>query len=81
MWASRKNHDANLITIVSLLFLIGIAMVSIDVRHKTQYLALAMIHVSFAGHSLKFRTPQLVFVTTLVLGVLGVAYFFLRFSG
>jgi hypothetical protein len=81
MWASRKNHDANLITIVSLLFLIGIAMVSIDVRHKTQYLALAMIHVSFAVHSLKFRTPQLVFVTTLVLGVLGVAYFFLRFSG
>ena len=81
MWASRKNHDANLITIVSLLFLIGIAMVSIDVGHKTQYLALAMIHVSFAVHSLKFRTPQLVFVTTLVLGVLGVAYFFLRFSG
>ena len=80
MWKSRENARSNLITIISLLFLLGIAMVSIDLRHKTQFLGLAMIHVSFAANSLNIRTRQVVITTSLILGILAVFYLFLRFA-
>lgn len=80
MWKSRSNREANLLAIISLLFLVGIAMVSIDLRHKTQYLSLAMIHVSFAAHTLNIRTRHVTSATFVVLGVLAVFYLFLRFA-
>ena len=48
MWQSRRIPEANVLTAISLVFLLGISLVSIDVRHKTQYLALAMVHVGYA---------------------------------
>lgn len=80
MWKSRGNPKSNVITVISLLFLIGIAMVSIDLRHKTQFLGLAMVHVSFAAHRLDIKARQVVIATTLILGILAVLYLFLRFA-
>ena len=81
MWNSWNYPKANLLTLISLFFLIGIALVSIDLRHKTQYLAFAMIHVSFAIHTLGTKTRKILITTFLALGALGVAYAFLRFAG
>jgi hypothetical protein len=80
MWRSRKNLDANLLTFISLLFLAGIAMVSIDLRHKTQYLPLAMIQVAYAIDVLKVRSEQVIAWTCLILGLLALIYFYLRFA-
>ncbi len=79
-WKRRGNAEANLVAIISLLFLLGIAMVSIDLRHKTQFLGLAMVHVSFAAHALNIRTRHVMIITSLILGVLAVFYLFLRFA-
>jgi len=80
MWKSRRNPGANLLTTISLIFLLGISLVSIDLRHKTQYLALAMIHVSFAIHTLGETTRRVLVATFLVLGFLGISYGYLRFT-
>ena len=81
MWLSRHNSEANMLTMVSLLFLLGISLVSIDVRHKTQYFAFAIIQVSYAAHSLGPKTRQVIIGTFLVLGFLAILYGYLRFAG
>jgi 4-amino-4-deoxy-L-arabinose transferase-like glycosyltransferase len=80
MWKSRHIPESALLSIVSLLFLMGIAMISVELRHKTQFLPFAMVHVAFAIDALKDRSRHVVTGTFLVLGVLAIFYFFLRFG-
>ncbi len=80
MWRGRNNPEVNLLSVISLILLLGISLVSIDLRHKTQYLAFAMIHVAIAHDALGSRARSVVVGTFFVLGLLGIAYGYLRFA-
>lgn len=79
MWISRKIPDANLLAILSIIFLVGIAMVSLDIRHKTQFFGFALIQASYAMNILHKKTLSIYFIIIYAIGCLGIIYIWLKF--
>ncbi|MCK5615319.1 glycosyltransferase family 39 protein [Candidatus Pacearchaeota archaeon] len=79
MWASRKYPEANLLTIISIIFLLGISMASIDIRHKTQFFSFALIQASYAAEFFQKKKTVIYFFTAYVIGSLSIVYLYLKF--
>lgn len=46
MWKHRKNPYSNLLILIIMIIVIGISLTTVDTRHKTQFLAFAIIHAT-----------------------------------
>lgn len=80
MWKTRQDLKSNLLTLISLILLVGIAFTSIDIRHKTQFLGLAVIQAAYAFNITKKYRTILYSITTYTLGCLAVIYIYLKFN-
>lgn len=74
LWKGLRNRETALSAITCIVLFMSVAYVGGALRHKTQFMALGFIHVSYAAEFFKGKTLSICLGTALVLSVLAGIY-------
>lgn len=74
-----KQRDSALIVVTSLALFVVVAYIGGALRHKMQFMAFALIHVSYASYILRRRVVRICLGVALVLSILAGVYLVLKF--